>query len=335
MLDLDSANRLRLAVLPTPVQFCRRLTEHLGGPRIFVKRDDLTGAGGGGNKVRKLEYVLAEAIESGADSVVSIGVTQSNAMRQLAGTAATLGLECHCAVITDRFGIDSPDYRDGGNFVLTRLFGARVHACSISDDQATVIEDIAAELCSAGKRPFVIPYGISSVAGSLGYVRAAREIANQMEEPAAVVHASGSAGTQAGMVVGGRIYLPEARVIGVDVDTEPTRVADDVRRLAREVAARLELDPSDLDRRVEVVGGYAGPSYGALTPGALEAISMFAQLEGLILDPVYTGKAAAGLIGLIQRGEFSRDDAVLFVHTGGWPGLFAYRSEITAHLELG
>jgi L-cysteate sulfo-lyase len=332
MLDLDTIERLALAVLPTPVQFCHRLTKHLGGPRIFVKRDDLTGAGGGGNKVRKLEYVLAEAVASGADSVVSIGVTQSNAMRQLAGTAAALGLECHCAVISDRVGIDTPDYRQGGNFFLTRLFGARVHPCSESDDQAEVIETIAAGLRSQGKQPFVIPYGISSATGGLGYVRAVREIADQMEAPTAVIHASGSAGTQAGMVAGGAAYLPDTRVIGIDVDAAPERVTDDVRRLTSQVAARVELEILDLDDRVEVVGGFAGPSYGAVTPEVLEAISLSGKLEGLILDPVYTGKGAAGLIGLIRQGRFSSDDTVLFVHTGGWPGLFAYRSEIAKGL---
>ncbi|MGZ8753973.1 MAG: D-cysteine desulfhydrase family protein [Acidimicrobiia bacterium] len=332
MLDLDTIDRLELAVLPTPVQFCSNLSEHLGGPRIFVKRDDLTGAGGGGNKVRKLEYVLAEAVASGADSVVSIGVTQSNAMRQLAGTAARLGLECHCAVITDRFGIDSSDYRDGGNFFLTRLFGARVHPCSESDDGAKVIDAIAAGLRSEGKRPFVIPYGISSVTGALGYVRAVREIADQMEAPGAMIHASGSAGTQAGAVVGGAAYLPTTRMIGIDVDAAPERVADDVRNLTRRVAARLELDGGDLDDRVQVVGGFAGPSYGAVTPEALEAITLFARLEGLILDPVYTAKGAAGLIGLIRSGRFDAHESVVFIHTGGWPGLFAYRSEVAESL---
>ena len=332
MIDLDSIDRLPLAVLPTPVQFCRRLTDHLGGPRIFVKRDDLTGAGGGGNKVRKLEYVLAEAVAAGADSVVSIGVTQSNAMRQLAGTAASLGLECHCAVIVDRFGIDSPDYREGGNYFLTRLFGATVHPCTASDDQAEVIEGIAAGLRSQGKRPFVIPYGISSVAGALGYVRAVREVADQMAAPTAVIHASGSAGTQAGTVAGAAAYLPDTQIIGVDVDAAPERVADDVRKLVNEVADRLQLETGDLRDRVEVAGGYAGPSYGAITPEVLEAISMFGKSEGLILDPVYSGKAAAGLIGLIRSGRFTPADTVLFVHTGGWPGLFAYRSEVADSL---
>ncbi len=332
MIDLDTIDRLELAVLPTPVQFCRRLTGHLGGPRIFVKRDDLTGAGGGGNKVRKLEYVLAEAVAAGADSVVSIGVTQSNAMRQLAGTAASLGLECHCAVIVDRFGIDSPDYREGGNYFLTRLFGAAVHPCAASDDQAEVIEGIAAGLRSQGKRPFVIPYGISSVTGALGYVRAVREVADQMEAPTAIIHASGSAGTQAGTVAGAAAYLPDTQIIGIDVDAAPERVAADVRALLDPLTDRLELEQTNLSDRVEVVGGYAGPSYGAITPEVLEAISMFGKLEGLILDPVYSGKAAAGLIGLIRSGRFTEDDTVLFVHTGGWSGLFAYRSEVADSL---
>jgi L-cysteate sulfo-lyase len=330
MIDLETIGRLELAVLPTPMQFAGRLTKHLSGPQIFVKRDDLTGAGGGGNKVRKLEYVLAEAVETGADSVVSIGVTQSNAMRQLAGTAATLGLECHCAVITDRFGLDTPDYREGGNYFLTRLFGAHIHPCSESDDQGEVIESIAARLRSAGRQPFVIPYGISSVTGALGYVRTAREIADQLDPPTALIHASGSAGTQASMVVGAAAYLPGTRVIGIDVDAAPDRVEADVKALTGQVATRLGLESIDL--AVEVVGGYAGPSYGAVTPEALEAISLFGKLEGLMLDPVYTGKGAAGMIGLIRQGRFSRDDSVLFVHTGGWPGLFAYRSEIIESL---
>jgi L-cysteate sulfo-lyase len=332
MLDLDSIARIELAVLPTPVQFCRRLTKHLGGPRIVVKRDDLTGAGGGGNKVRKLEYVLAEAVAAGADSVVSIGVTQSNAMRQLAGTAAALGLECHCAVITDRFGIDSPDYQEGGNYFLTRLFGANVHPCTTSDDHAEVIEGIAAGLRSEGKQPFVIPYGISSVSGALGYVRAAGEIADQMEAPTAIIHASGSAGTQAGTVAGAAAYLPGTQIIGIDVDAAPERVAADVWELLDPLADRLELKPTDLSDRVEVVGGYAGPSYGAITPEVLEAISLFGKLEGLILDPVYSGKAAAGLIGLVRSGRFASSDTVLFIHTGGWPGLYAYRSAIAEGL---
>jgi L-cysteate sulfo-lyase len=178
----------------------------------------------------------------------------------------------------------------------------------------------------------VIPYGISSVTGALGYVRAVREMADQMEAPAAVIHASGSAGTQAGTVVGGAVYLPTTRMIGIDVDAAADRVADDVRDLTRRVAARLELESVDLDDRVEVVGGYAGPSYGAVTPDVLEAISLFARLEGLILDPVYTAKGAAGLIGLIRSGRFSSNESVVFIHTGGWPGLFAYRSEVAESL---
>ena len=331
---LDSFPRIELASLPTPLQYCQRLTDHLGGPRLLVKRDDLTGLGGGGNKVRKLEFVLADAVASGADTLVMSGVIQSNALRQAAAAAAVCGLDFHAIVITDRVPRDDPEYRTGGNALLTGLFGAVIHPCSVHDDREAVANGLADRLRDAGKHPYVIPYGASTDLGALGYVAAAQEIAQQIggEKLDAIVHASGTGGTQAGLVVGSTRYLPGTHVVGIDIDAEPKRVASDVGRIAEELGDRLEWDELYAEF-VEVVAGYAGPAYGSPTAEMLEAVTVFARLEGVILDPVYSGKGAAGLIGLIRSERFTAADSVVFLHTGGSPGLFAYRDVIAEHLD--
>lgn len=333
MAALDSVPRIRLASLPTPLQFCQRLTDHLGGPRILVKRDDLTGLGGGGNKVRKLEFILADAIAAGADTLVMSGVVQSNALRQAAAAAAVRGLDLHAIVITDRVPRNDREYRTGGNALLTRLFGAVVHPCSVHDDREAVVAAIGDRLRAAGKHPYIIPYGASTDLGALGYVAAAQEIAQQIDDETldAIVHASGTGGTQAGLVVGSTRYLPGTHVVGIDIDAEPKRVTSDVGRIAEELGDRLEWDELYAEF-IEVVAGYAGPAYGSPTAEMLEAVTMFARLEGVILDPVYSGKGAAGLIGLIRSGRFTSDDTVVFIHTGGGPGLFAYRQVVADDL---
>lgn len=333
---LDAIPRLALASLPTPLQFCPRLTEHLGGPRIFVKRDDLTGLGGGGNKVRKLEFVLADALAHGADTVVMSGVTQSNALRQTAAATAALGLGFHAIVITDRVERDDAEYQTGGNALLTSLFGAVVHPCSVADDREALAAEVADRLRADGSRPYVIAYGASTDLGALGYVTAAREIAEQLdtEAPDAIVLASGTGGTQAGLVAGSSWFLPTTDIVGVDIDAEPQRVRSDVLRLINGLSRRLGLN-ENLDDRIDVVAGYSGPAYGTPTPEMLEAITMFARLEGLVLDPVYSAKGAAGLIGLIRSGCFPVADTVVFLHTGGSPGLFAYREVVVDDLASG
>lgn len=333
---LDAVPRLALASLPTPLQFCPRLTGHLGGPRIFVKRDDLTGLGGGGNKIRKLEFVLADAIAHGADTVVMSGVTQSNALRQTASATAALGLGFHAVVITDRVERDDGEYQTGGNALLTSLFGAVVHPCSVTEDREALAAEVAERLRADGSRPFVIAYGVSTDLGALGYVAAIREIAEQFdtETPDAIVHASGTGGTQAGLVAGSCQFLPTTDIVGIDIDAEPERVRSDVVRLTEGLSRRLGLT-ENLDDRIDVVAGYSGPAYGTPTPDMLEAITMFARLEGLVLDPVYSGKGAAGLIGLIRSGRFTAVDTVVFLHTGGNPGLFAYREVVADYLASG
>lgn len=337
MLDtLLAAPRIHLAELPTPVQYCPRLTAYLDGPRIYVKRDDLTGLGLGGNKVRKLEFVLAEALAQGADTIVSAGVVQSNSVRQIAAATARLGLDFHAAIVTDRVPNVDPDYPESGNMLLDALFGMKVHPCSIKENRLIVMQGIADDLRQQGKKPYIIPYGVSNVLGALGYVNCVLELVIQMQSHMlsfdTIVHASGSSGTQAGLVVGTAALLPAVRILGIDIDAEPERVRRDVVHLSYELATYLHQKPEDLDQRIEVIPGYAGPGYGIPTPEMVEAVSLFARLEGILLDPVYAGKGAAGLVSLVRHRRFSKADTVLFLHTGGTPALYAYRSSFAQYL---
>jgi L-cysteate sulfo-lyase len=322
--------RLGIAHLPTPLEPMVRLTAHLGGPRLWVKREDCTGVGFGGNKLRKLDYVLTEAVAAGADTLVSGGVVQSNSQRQVAAAAAKLGLDCHLAVYHGRLAPPSTEYEVNGNVLLNRLFGATLHDVPWNGDRNGAIGALAERLAATGRRPYVVPYGVTCALGAVGYASAAAEIARQAAalgfRPAAIVHCTGSAGTQAGLAVGAWTCLPETRVVGIDIDAEPERVRQDVVRYAGEAADRLGL-PFDA-AAVEVVAGHAGPAYGVPHAATIEAIRLAGRLEALPLDPVYSGKGLAGLIALIGEGRWTADDDVVFVHTGGAPALFAYRDVI-------
>jgi L-cysteate sulfo-lyase len=319
--------RVGLAHLPTPLEPMKRLTNHLGGPRLWVKREDCTGVGLGGNKLRKLDYVLREALDGGADTLVSGGVVQSNSQRQVAAAAAKLGLACHLAVYKGRLEPPSPDYEHTGNALLNRLFGAMLHEVPWNGDRNGAIRDLTEKLSAAGRKPYLVPYGVSSPLGAVAYASTVAEIAAQSTaldiQPAAIVHCSGSAGTQAGLVVGARFCLPRTRVVGIDIDAEPERVRADVLAYGRDAAGLLDspFDPAD----VEVVAGHAGPAYGVPHAATVEAIRLGAQLEALLLDPVYSGKGLAGLIALVRSGRWPADSDVIFIHTGGAPALFAYR----------
>ncbi|HSH99392.1 MAG TPA: D-cysteine desulfhydrase family protein [Reyranella sp.] len=327
LIDLSRFPRLGLAHLPTPLEPMKRLTAALGGPRLWVKREDCTGAGLGGNKLRKLDYVLHEAVAAGADTLVSGGVVQSNSQRQVAAAAAKLGLACHLAVYHGRLASPSADYDKSGNALLNRLFGATLHDVPWSGDRNGAIRALADRLRAEGRQPFVVPYGVSSPLGAVGYATTALEIAEQSAalgfEPAAIVHCSGSAGTQAGLVVGAAACLPRTRVVGIDIDAEPERVRADVLALGRAAATMLDR-PFD-DSAVEVVAGHAGPAYGVPHAATVEAIESGARLEALVLDPVYSGKGLAGLLALIRAGRWTSGQDVVLIHTGGAPALFAYR----------
>lgn len=318
--------RLGLAQLPTPLEPMKRLTAFLGGPRLWVKREDATGLGLGGNKVRKLDYVLAEALKAGADTLVSGGVVQSNSQRQVAAAAAKLGLECHLAVFHGRLAPPSADYAKTGNALLNRLFGAMLHDVPWTGDRNQSIHALARQLKSRGRKPFIVPYGVSNALGAIAYSTTIAEIADQARNagmmPATIVHCSGSGATQAGLVVGARIALPETRIVGIDIDAEPERVRSDVLRYAGDAADLIDQPfyPAD----VEVVAGHAGPAYGVPHAATVRAIEQAASLEALLLDPVYSGKGLAGLISLVREGRWRADQDVVFIHTGGLPALFAY-----------
>ncbi|HEY1723589.1 MAG TPA: D-cysteine desulfhydrase family protein [Magnetospirillaceae bacterium] len=320
--------RLGLANLPTPLEPLRRLSAQLGGPRLWVKRDDATGLGFGGNKLRKLDYVLHDAMAAKADVLVSGGVVQSNSQRQVAAAAAKLGLDCHLAVYHNRLAAPTAEYMTSGNALLNRLFGAHLHDVPWTGDRNAAIEALAGRLRDEGRRPYLVPYGVSNPLGAVAYASTVAEIAEQSRRldmrPAAIVVCSGSAGTQAGLVVGAAMAMPETRIIGIDIDAEPERVRADVIAYARGAADLLRIDFSEDD--VEVVAGHAGPAYGVPHAATIEAIRLAGALEALPLDPVYSGKGLAGLIALIRAGRWQPDADVIFVHTGGAPALFAYHS---------
>ncbi|WP_426614139.1 D-cysteine desulfhydrase family protein [Bradyrhizobium sp. McL0616] len=322
--------RLGLADLPTPLEPMKRLTAHLGGPRLWVKRDDATGLGFGGNKLRKLDYVLHDAVSKGADTIVSGGVVQSNSQRQVAAVAAKLGLACHLAVYHGRLAPPTPEYESSGNAFLNRLFGARLHDVPWTGDRNAAIRTLVDDLRASGRRPYFVPYGVSNALGAVAYATTIAEIEQQAAlsgfAPAAIVHCTGSAGTQAGLVVGAAVAMPGTRIVGIDIDAEPARVRSDVVALARQAA---DLLGADFDEAlVEVVAGHAGPAYGVPHEATIEAIRLAGKSEALVLDPVYSGKGLAGLIAMIRQGRWRSDEDVVFLHTGGAPALFAYQSAL-------
>ena len=322
--------RLGLADLPTPLEPMKRLTSHLGGPRLWVKRDDATGLGFGGNKLRKLDYVLHDAVSNGADTIVSGGVVQSNSQRQVAAVAAKLGLACHLAVYHGRLAPPTPEYETSGNAFLNRLFGAHLHDVPWTGNRNAAIRTLVDDLRASGLRPYFVPYGVSNALGAVAYATTIAEIEQQAAlsgfEPSAIVHCTGSAGTQAGLVVGAAVAMPGTRVVGIDIDAEPARVRADVVALARQAADLLGAGFDEA--MVEVVAGHAGPAYGVPHEATIEAIRLAGKSEALVLDPVYSGKGLAGLIALIRQGRWRNDEDVIFLHTGGAPALFAYQSAL-------
>ena len=319
-----------LANLPAPVEFLSRLTQHLGGPELYIKRDDLTGLAGGGNKTRKLEYLVADALAQGCDHVITVGGPQSNHCRQTAAAAAKAGLGCSLILRGDR-----PDLPTG-NLLLDRILGAHLY---FTEDQPLnqVVEKVAHERRAAGSKPYIIPLGGSNVVGATGYVKAMEELDTQLKEMQLnidfIVVASSSGGTQAGMVLGAAVTNLRSRILGISIDQPAEGLRAQVGALATATATHLGLGNLSLMARIDVNDDYLGDGYGQLNEDEIEAIQLLGQKEGILLDPVYTGRAMAGLIDLIRWGAFTRGQSILFWHTGGMPGLFAYNRQIAHTLS--
>jgi len=319
--------RVEITHAPTPLEFEPRLSAQLGC-NLFVKRDDCTGLAGGGNKTRKLEFLLADARQQGADSLVTIGGLQSNHARQTAAAAAKFGFSCEL-VLEDVSGTPKSDYYYNGNVLLDTLLGAVIHRLDIGGDCDVYTELLIDKLKTEGRRPYLIPPGGSNALGSLGYVRCANEILQQIADRDIaidqIVLATGSAGTQAGILAGLIAAKVDIPVLGITVSQSSTDQQLLVETLLRQTLIKLDLDPDRAEGRVFANGDYYGAGYGISTAPMISAIKCCAQLEGLLLDPVYTGKAMAGLMDLCAQGLIEAGSNQLFIHTGGSAGLFAYR----------
>ena len=320
--------RLDLVDRPTPLAPAPRLSRALGGPRVWIKRDDLTPVALGGNKLRKLEFLLADAVAREADVVVTSGAAQSNHCVQTAAACNRLGLDCELVLRGD------PDTPLRGNLLIDHLLGARVHLEPMEmDERNDAAARRASELAAAGRRPYVVPVGGSNALGVIGYAEALFEIAEQASaagfEPSAVVCASGSGGTQAGLVLGAGALGKPFEVHGVSVRRDREALASRVADLASQGAALVRESPFTADE-ITVHDGYVGAGYGELTDGVLEAIKLMAATEGLLVDPVYTGKALSGLIGEVRAGRWRANENVVFVHTGGTTALHAYGESLLA-----
>jgi L-cysteate sulfo-lyase len=324
---LDRFPWVRLGHLPTPLERMPNLERHLGGPRLYVKRDDCTGLGAGGNKVRKLEFLLADALSKEADCVITIGSLQSNHARQTAAACAKFGIECHL-VLRRGVPIDTEAYNHSGNVLLNGLFGAKMTIIPREASREQEMERLAGEMRRNGRNPYCIPLGGTGPLGDLGYAACARELLDQCAAngvaPTHVIVGTGSGGTQAGLLAGLHAHGSGIQVIGISVEGHEAAQAEAVFAHAATAARTLGAEQPLPRAAVEVNGQFCGKGYGLVSGETRDAVQLTGRLEGLMLDPVYTGKAMAGLIGMVRQARFMAHDTVVFMHTGGVPGLFAY-----------
>ncbi|MFT5068190.1 D-cysteine desulfhydrase [Candidatus Njordibacter sp. Uisw_039] len=318
--------KIQLGHWPTPLEPMLRINEMHKGPELWVKRDDCTGLAFGGNKTRKLEYLLADAQLRGATTLLTAGGVQSNHARQTAAAAARVGLGCEL-FLEQVEGISEADYSHSGNLLLDQLLGARLHRLPAGQDLDAAMALRAQTLSTSGQVPYVMPVGGSNAIGAMGYVDCGLELAQQLQQYQlsfdAIVLATGSAGTQAGLLAGLALAGIDIPVLGVTVSRSSDEQCQKVLALLHEVQGLLEQSELHEDH-VICFDKYYGSAYGDPTPQMVEAVRLAASLEGLLLDPVYSGKAFAGLLDLVRHGYFDTSERVLFLHTGGAPGLFAY-----------
>jgi D-cysteine desulfhydrase family pyridoxal phosphate-dependent enzyme len=327
-MQIGNLPRVTLAHLPTPLEEAPRLTEFLRGPRIWLKRDDLTGLALGGNKARKLEFLLGQARAQGCDVVITVGAVQSNHARMTAAAARRLGMDVVVVLNGEDPGLAQ------GNLLLDRIFGADVRIVQTDDDYVLmgVVDDVARQLRREGRRPYIIPRGGSNAYGAAAYMAAALELLTQANQRGvrvdAIVHASTSGGTQSGLYTGTKVTESGVQVIGISAGPKKEVVARRVLGIVEELAALLELRWRPHPDDIIVHDEFVGERYGVPTAECLEAIRLLARTEGVLLDPVYTGKALAGLRGLIAAERFRPGQNVVFWHTGGQPALFAHAAAL-------
>jgi len=321
---LEKFERIKLGHFPTPIEHLKNITKYLGGPNIFIKRDDCTGLATGGNKTRKLEFLIPDAIKNKAELVVTVGAVQSNHARQTAAACTLMGLKC--LIIFEQRLKDAPEaYMKSGNVFLDKLFGADIRICPKNEDVTKYAEKIIEDIKSKGIKVYFIPGGGSNAIGALGYVECLNEILkeNNKYNFTQIVHATGSSGTQAGLLAGRKYFNCNIPVTGICVrhkkDIQINKVYAEAKKACEKLQCKI-LDKSDVIADDE----YIGSGYGEPTEGMVEATKLLAKKEAILLDPVYTGKGFAGLIGLIRKKKFSKNDNVLFIHTGGAVSLSAY-----------
>ena len=327
-MEYNHIPRQSLGFFPTPLIALSRLSKALDGPTIFMKRDDNTGLALGGNKTRKLEFIMGDALAQGADCVITAGAAQSNHCRQTAAAAASLGLECHLVL-----GGEEPE-QTSGNLLLDKIFGSHIHWAG-ANRKGEDIPKIVEQLTKQGKKPYVIPYGGSNELGALAFVEAFKELESQRESMnlsfTHIVFASSSGATQAGLMLGKKILNSPAQIVGINIDKgETDKVPFDqyTVALANSTASLIGADHQFSESDLTLNSDYVGEGYGVVGTLENEAIAMTAQTEGILLDPVYTGRAMGGLIDMIRSGKIKKTDRVLFWHTGGAPALFAYSSDL-------
>ena len=309
--------RLRFADLPTPIEELPRLTEYLNGPKILIKRDDQTGLAFGGNKTRKLEFLLAEAHEQGAKTLITGGALQSNHCRQTAAAAARFGFDC--ILVLNGVMPEQPS----ANLLLDQLFGAEIVTVKDRADRDRALQDTFDKALAAGKKPYFITYGGSNSTGALGYAFAMKEFLEQNIPVDWIVFGTSSGGTHAGLVLGQKLFGYQGKILGISIDESEewlkTRVSELASDASERLGKRIEFTPDNVFAKEE----YCRAGYGVLTDAEREAVRLFAKHEGILLDPVYTGRAGAGMIDLIRKRFFNKEETILFWHTGGTTALFA------------
>jgi len=321
--NLHSLPREKFCTLPTPIHLMERLTNHISSVNIYLKRDDLTGIAFGGNKNRKLEFLLADALQQNSDTIITEGAVASNHCLQTAACSARVGLDCELVLSDAHIGD-----RITGNLLLDHILDVKIHRVKNSSDRKAMMQKVASDLVASGKKPYIIPTGGSNKIGILGYVNFVKEIAQQSKEMGILfdyfIHATGSAGTQAGIIVGKKLYYPDMEIIAITAGDGKEEIISSTKEIIKNFEENHSIDLNIDEKEITVLDSYFGEGYGIPSKELIDTVKLIAKLEGIFLDPVYNGKAMIGLIDLAKHNRFRKDSNILFLHSGGGPAIFAY-----------